>query len=132
MPLEPGTRLGAERRERGGFDVHAGVVVGAGARDRLEHLCRYLLRPALAADRLTRLPDGGLLLRADAGTVAYAAPTLRLQGAAELRLERTWQVVLDAPPQPHLWLTRGFLSHSRSHPGPMPAHPWVPSFSAGI
>jgi Putative transposase len=35
-----------------GFDLHAGLVTRAGQRDRLERLCRYALRPALAQDRL--------------------------------------------------------------------------------
>jgi hypothetical protein len=37
----------------GGFDVHAAVAIGAGARKKLERLCRYVLRPALAQDRLS-------------------------------------------------------------------------------
>ena len=62
---------------------------GAGARDRLEHLCRYLLRPALAADRLTRLPDGGLLLRlkkrwSDGTTHLRLTPTELLDRLASL------------------------------------------------
>ena len=53
LPIEPGTELGARVRVRVGFDLHAGVVVRARRRDRrLEHLCRYLLRPALASERL--------------------------------------------------------------------------------
>ena len=35
-----------------GFDVHAGVRVPAGYRDRLERVCRYALRPAIAGERL--------------------------------------------------------------------------------
>jgi len=41
-----------------GFDLHANVWVGAHDRARLEHLCRYLLRPPLADDRLPLLGDG--------------------------------------------------------------------------
>ncbi|HJL14529.1 MAG TPA: transposase [Sandaracinaceae bacterium LLY-WYZ-13_1] len=63
MPLDPGTELGADRRRRGAFDLYAGVVVGAKRRERLECLCRYLLRPSLSADRLTLLPDGDVLLK---------------------------------------------------------------------
>jgi hypothetical protein len=36
--------------------------VSAGARDRLERLCRYALRPPLAQDRLQRMPDGQAVL----------------------------------------------------------------------
>jgi hypothetical protein len=38
-----------------GFDLHANVAVPATDRARLEQLCRYLLRPAVAQDRLRQL-----------------------------------------------------------------------------
>ncbi|MCP4243620.1 MAG: hypothetical protein GY772_23960 [bacterium] len=41
-----------------GFSLHAAVRVAAGDRKRLEHLCRYAGRPAIAESRLLRLPDG--------------------------------------------------------------------------
>jgi len=41
-----------------GVDLHANVWVGAHDRARLEQLCRYLLRPPLADDRLRLLGDG--------------------------------------------------------------------------
>ena len=41
-----------------GFDLHAGVRVGRGDRRRLEQLARYLMRPALCVERLTRRSDG--------------------------------------------------------------------------
>jgi hypothetical protein len=46
-----------------GFDLHAAVAVPAGDRDRLEHLCRYVLRPPIAQERLELTPDGKVLLR---------------------------------------------------------------------
>jgi hypothetical protein len=46
----------------GGFDLHANVAVPAADRTRLEQLCRYLLRPAVAHDRLRRLSDDRILL----------------------------------------------------------------------
>jgi len=45
-----------------GFDLHAGVAVPAGYRERLEHLCRYVLRPPIAQDALTIGPDGRVRL----------------------------------------------------------------------
>jgi hypothetical protein len=36
-----------------GFSLHANVAVPAPARERLEHVCRYLLRPPLALERLS-------------------------------------------------------------------------------
>jgi hypothetical protein len=44
------------------FDLHANVAVPAADRTRLEQLCRYLLRPAVAQDRLRRLDDGRIVL----------------------------------------------------------------------
>jgi hypothetical protein len=45
------------------MSLHAGVYVPAAKRDRLERLCRYMARPALASDRLERLPDGRIAYR---------------------------------------------------------------------
>lgn len=44
-----------------GFSVHANVSVPAHARTRLERLCRYAARPAVATERLSELSDGRLL-----------------------------------------------------------------------
>ncbi|MDO8349366.1 MAG: transposase [Planctomycetota bacterium] len=41
-----------------GFSLHAAVRVAARDRDRLEYLCRYAGRPAIAESRLAVLPDG--------------------------------------------------------------------------
>ena len=45
-----------------GFDLHAGVAVPAGDRARLEHLCRYVLRPPIAQDSLDIAPGGRVRL----------------------------------------------------------------------
>jgi len=44
--------------ELDGFDLQAAVRISRGDRLRLEHLSRYLLRPALATERLELLEDG--------------------------------------------------------------------------
>ncbi len=41
-----------------GFSLHAAVVVSARDRERLENLCRYAGRPAVAESRLVELADG--------------------------------------------------------------------------
>jgi hypothetical protein len=41
-----------------GFSLHAGVAAEAGQRDKLERLCRYISRPAVAIERLSRTTDG--------------------------------------------------------------------------
>ncbi len=43
-----------------GFNCHANVNIGAWDRERLERLLRYAARPALALERLSKLPDGAL------------------------------------------------------------------------
>jgi hypothetical protein len=45
-----------------GFDLHANAAVGAGENERLENLCRYILRPPVAQDALELTPDGKVLL----------------------------------------------------------------------
>src|SRR3989449_5403855 len=45
-----------------GFALHANVAVPAADRTRLEQLCRYLLRPAVAQDPLSLLVDGRVVL----------------------------------------------------------------------
>ncbi len=46
-----------------GFDLDASHVVPAGARARLERLCRYVLRPAVVSERLRRSADGQVIWR---------------------------------------------------------------------
>ena len=43
---------------RSGINVHAKLCIDANDRARLEQLCRYLARPPIAQERLTRLDDG--------------------------------------------------------------------------
>jgi hypothetical protein len=41
-----------------GFSLHAGVAAEDSQREKLERLCRYISRPAVAIERWSRLPDG--------------------------------------------------------------------------
>ena len=41
-----------------GFSLHADVAVPARRRDQLEKLCRYIVRPPLALERLTESTEG--------------------------------------------------------------------------
>jgi len=63
-PPEEGTpaTLGPCHAHAGGFDLHAGLVVRAGQRDRLERVCRYALRPPLAQERLHQTREGEIWL----------------------------------------------------------------------
>jgi hypothetical protein len=47
----------------GGVSLHANVSVPARDRRRLERLCRYVARPAIATERLSRAPDGRIVYR---------------------------------------------------------------------
>ncbi|MCA1650225.1 MAG: hypothetical protein LC753_08045 [Acidobacteria bacterium] len=49
--------LGPCHANVGGFDRHAGIVVRAGNRERLERLCRSTLRPPIARARLRPSPS---------------------------------------------------------------------------
>jgi hypothetical protein len=46
-----------------GFSLHAAVRIPGKARRQLENLCRYVARPAVATERLSRFPDGRILYR---------------------------------------------------------------------
>lgn len=41
-----------------GFSLHAGVATRAHERDKLERLCRYITRPAVATKRLSMTRNG--------------------------------------------------------------------------
>ena len=43
-----------------GFNLQAGVRIKASDREGLERLCKYVLRPPFATERLERLPDGNI------------------------------------------------------------------------
>jgi hypothetical protein len=58
-PLEPG---GCHARANG-FDLHAGLVVPAGQRERLERVCRYALRPPVSQERLHLTGEGQVRLQ---------------------------------------------------------------------
>ena len=121
----PVVRLGREREsvERGradplhahleGFDLHAAVAVPAGDRDRLEHLCRYILRPPLAQQRLELTADGQVVLRLrrpwhDGTRALRFTPTELLEKLA----------AMIPKPRIHLLLYHGvFAPHARVRPG---------------
>src|SRR5262249_56960460 len=56
------TTTGTRQAHLDGFDLHADVAVAANNRDGLEQLARYVLRPPIAQERLTRTADGPVLL----------------------------------------------------------------------
>jgi hypothetical protein len=46
-----------------GFDLHAGLVVPAGQRERLERVCRYVLRPPVTQERIHLTDEGQVRLQ---------------------------------------------------------------------
>jgi hypothetical protein len=60
--VEAPARDGCHARANG-FDLHAGLVVPAGQRDRLERVCRYALRPPVTQERLHMTAEGRVRLQ---------------------------------------------------------------------
>jgi hypothetical protein len=58
-----GEKVGRRRANLSGFSLHANVCIPAKARHQLENLCRYVARPAVATERLSKLADGRILYR---------------------------------------------------------------------
>jgi len=88
-----------------GFSLHANVALPAHAREQLEHLCRYLLRPPLAMERLTESSGGQLL---------YELPHPRRDGSTHLLLDPLELIeklsVLVPSPRFHLLRFHGLLA----------------------
>jgi hypothetical protein len=59
---EAATSCGPRQAHLDGFDLHASVWVAANDRAGLERLCRYVLRPPFAQERLRRRGDGRVAL----------------------------------------------------------------------
>jgi hypothetical protein len=60
-----------------GFSLHAGVRCGAHQRKKLERLCRYITRPAIANERLKRDGAGDVVLQLKSAPGATAPRTSR-------------------------------------------------------
>jgi hypothetical protein len=115
-----------------GFDLHANVDAPAADRTRLEQLCRYLLRPAVAQDRLRLLDDGRIMLTLKA---AWADGTRELVFEPLELLEKL--AALVPRPRINLVLYHGVLApHSSwrarvvTHGAPPAGAPVVASASA--
>jgi hypothetical protein len=59
LPLA-GDRAGEPVARVAGFSLHAGVAADAHQRQKLERLCRYVTRPAVAIERLSLTPQGNI------------------------------------------------------------------------
>ena len=106
-PVVPGTTT--PRAHCDGFDLHAAVAVPAGDRERLEKLCRYVLRPPIAQERLGLQLDGRIVLTLKAawrdGTTHLVFTPLELLGRLAVLIPR---------PRVNLVLYHGILApHAR-------------------
>jgi hypothetical protein len=84
---------------RQGFSLHAGIRCGTHQRSELERLCRYITRPAIANERLSRSPDGDVILQ---------LKTPWRDGTSQIKLTpmEFLQRLAALVPRPRLHLTR--------------------------
>jgi hypothetical protein len=104
------TSRGPRQAQLEGFDLHANVWVPRNDRARLEQLCRYLLRPPLAQDRVRLRADGRILVE---------LKTVWRDGTAQLLFEPI-EFMRPRPTCPHP-LAGGPLRP----PGTGPWRPWT-------
>jgi hypothetical protein len=104
------TSGGARHAHLDGFDLHANVAVRGEDREGLEQLCRYLLRPAVAQDRLRLTGEGRVVLELKA---AWGDGTTHLVFEPEDFLARLG--ALTPRPRINLIFYHGVLApHARS------------------
>ena len=117
------TSRGPRQAQLDGFDLHANVWVPPNDRARLEQLCRYLLRPPLAQDRVRLRPDGRVLVELKAvwrdGTSHFLFEPIEF-------LEKLAAII--PRPAVNLLLYHGVLApHARWRQPDLNAHEVVPS-----
>lgn len=92
-----------------GFSLHAGVYCAPNERQKLEHLCRYIARPAIAEERLKLLPNDDVLLKLKK---PYSDGTSHLVFSGVEFVEKL--AALVPPPRAHLTRFHGCLApHSK-------------------
>jgi len=93
----------------GGFSLHAGVAAQAHERDKLERLCRYITRPAIAERRLSISPQG---------RVRYQLKTPWKNGSTHVEFEPIDFIAklaaLVPPPRAHLTRFHGIFAPNAS------------------
>ncbi len=106
-----------------GFSLHAGVAMAGTERDKIEKLCRYIARPAVALERLTLGSNGQVIYKLkkpyDDGTTAITMAPMEL-------MERLASLV----PRPKVHLTRFsgvFAPHYKHRAMVVPKPPTEPN-----
>ena len=97
--------LAACQARQAGYDLHAALRVHAGRLERLERVCRYVLRPPVAQDRVTVTSEGRVRL---ALRHAWSDGTTHLEFDPVAFLERL--AVLVPRPRVNLILYHGVLA----------------------
>ena len=94
----------------GGFSLHAGVYCAPNERKKLEQLCRYIARPAVAEERLSLLANDNILLKLKK---PYSDGTSHLIFSPLEFIEKL--AALVPPPRAHLTRYHGVLApHARN------------------
>jgi hypothetical protein len=91
--------IGRRMNYLNGFSLHANVCVGAKKRDSLEHLIRYVARPALCYDRIEQDNFGDIIFRLK---TPYDDGTTHLKFSSEEFVEKIISII----PPPRLNLIR--------------------------
>src|SRR5438552_6524865 len=118
------TSRGPCQAHLGGFDLHANITVGADDRAGVERLCRYVLRPPVAQERLALTPDGLVLVTLKS---EWHDGTSHLLFTPVEFLEKL--TALTPRPRVNLVLYHGILAPVRGHGrtpwrrAPPPRHP---------
>ena len=105
--------------KRAGFSLHAGVACKAGQRKKLERLCGYITRPAIAEQRLSLASNGNVIVELKS---PYSDGTTHVVLG---RLEFIGRLV-SLVPRPRVNLTRFhgvFSSNSRLRKKIIPKNP---------
>jgi hypothetical protein len=108
LPTLEGERCASAR----GVSLHANVAVPARDRERLERLCRYVARPPVATERLSRLEGGRLVYRLKH---RWRDGTTHVVFEPEELIERL--VALVPPPRFHLVRYHGILGPAAGQRG---------------
>ena len=87
------TSRGPRQAQLDGFDLHANVWVPPNNRARLEQLCRYLLRPPRAQDRVRLRSDGRVLVQLK----TVWRPTRRTSSSSPSNSWRSWRPSFPDP-----------------------------------
>ena len=92
-----------------GFSLHANVAIGAQDREGLEHLCRYINRPAIANHRLSKDNQGNIIYQLKR---SYGDGTTHLRFTPEQFIEKL--IALVPPPRANLARYHGVFAPNAS------------------